>query len=130
MPHLATALGAKDDPAFHQAYWRSFERTFGEQNSRMVKTMLLSKVKHGDTGDSEIDRICLGLRITMGWLADAIERTALHDAGYDSSATPKATDTEHRSKKEGGSDDDTPGRSGDTEAGEPMPPGRKRVLPS
>jgi len=51
----------------------------------MVKSMLLSKVKKADTGDAEIDRVCLGLRMTMGWLAEAIERTALHDAGYENS---------------------------------------------
>jgi len=49
----------------------------------MVKAMLLSKVKKADTGDTEIDRVCEGLRMTMGWLAEAIERTALHDAGYE-----------------------------------------------
>ena len=49
----------------------------------MVKAMLLSKVKKADTGDAEIDRVCLGLRMTMGWLAEAIERTALRDAGYE-----------------------------------------------
>jgi hypothetical protein len=40
-------------------------------------------VKKADTGDTEIDRVCQGLRMTMGWLAEAIERTALHDAGYE-----------------------------------------------
>jgi len=48
----------------------------------MVKTMLLSKVKKADTGDTELDRVCQGLRMTMGWLAEAIERTALQEAGY------------------------------------------------
>lgn len=48
----------------------------------MVKSMLLSKVKKADTGDTELDRVCQGLRITMGWLAEAIERSALHEAGY------------------------------------------------
>ena len=59
----------------------------------MVKAMLLSKVKKGDTGDAEIDRVCLGLRMTMGWLAEAIERSALSDAGFenapDDGDTPK-----------------------------------------
>ena len=45
--------------------------------------MLLSKVKRADTGDTELDRVCQGLRMTMGWLAEAIERSALHEAGYE-----------------------------------------------
>ncbi|TMA01199.1 MAG: hypothetical protein E6J99_03195 [Methanobacteriota archaeon] len=53
----------------------------------MVKSMLLSKVKKGDTGDAEIDRVCLGLRMTMGWLAEAIERSALSEAGLENAAT-------------------------------------------
>jgi len=85
VPHLAKTKGARDDPAFQQAYWRAFDKTFGDQNAHMVKSMLLSKVKKADTGDAEIDRVCLGLRMTMGWLAEAIERTALHDAGYENS---------------------------------------------
>jgi hypothetical protein len=85
VPHLAKVKGARDDPAFQQAYWRAFDKTFGGQNAQMVKSMLLSKVKKADTGDAEIDRVCLGLRMTMGWLAEAIERTALHDAGYENS---------------------------------------------
>jgi hypothetical protein len=83
-------MGVKDDPAFQKAYWSIFEKTFGDQNAHMVKSMLLSKVKRGDTGDTEIDRVCLGLRMTMGWLAEAIERAALEEAGYgDSSRDPK-----------------------------------------
>jgi hypothetical protein len=76
-------LGARDDPSFQQAYWRAFDKTFGDQNGPMIKAMLLSRVKKGDTGEAEIDRVCLGLRMTMGWLADAIERSALSEAGYD-----------------------------------------------
>jgi len=83
VPHLTKAMGARDDPAFQQAYWRAFDKTFGDQNAHMVKSMLLSKVKKADTGDAEIDRVCLGLRMTMGWLAEAIERTALQEAGYE-----------------------------------------------
>jgi hypothetical protein len=48
----------------------------------MVKAMLLSKVKRADTGETELDRVCLGLRMTMGWLAEAIERAALEESGY------------------------------------------------
>lgn len=55
----------------------------------MVKSMLLSKVKKSDTGETELDRVCLGLRMTMGWLAEAIERTALLDAGYENSGGGK-----------------------------------------
>jgi len=89
VPHLAKTLGARDDPAFQQAYWRAFDKTFGDQNARMVKSMLLSKVKKADTGDTELDRVCLGLRMTMGWLAEAIERTALHEAGYENELPKK-----------------------------------------
>lgn len=55
----------------------------------MVKSMLLSKVKTADTGDTEIDRVCQGLRMTMGWLAEAIERAALEESGFDASGKPK-----------------------------------------
>jgi hypothetical protein len=89
VPHLAKTLGARDDPAFQQAYWRAFDKTFGDQNAHMVKAMLLSKVKKADTGDAEIDRVCLGLRMTMGWLAEAIERTALTEAGYENAGGHK-----------------------------------------
>jgi hypothetical protein len=89
VPHLATRIGARDDPAFQKAYWRVFDKTFGDQNAHMVKSMLLSKVKSADTGDSEIDRACQGLRMTMGWLAEAIERAALEEAGFDVSGGPK-----------------------------------------
>jgi len=77
-------MGAKDDPAFQKAYWSVFEKTFGDQNATMVKSMLLSKVKRAETGDTEIDRVCQGLRMTMGWLAEAIERAALDESGYGS----------------------------------------------
>jgi hypothetical protein len=89
VPHLAKQLGVRDNPAFQQAYWRAFDKTFGDQNAHMVKTMLLSKVKKGDTGDAEIDRVCLGLRMTMGWLAEAIERTALNEAGFENAPDDK-----------------------------------------
>jgi hypothetical protein len=89
VPHLATRVGARDDPAFQKAYWQAFDKTFGDQNAHMIKSMLLSKVKSADTGDSELDRVCQGLRMTMGWLAEAIERTALEEAGFDASAGPR-----------------------------------------
>src|SRR5437016_14448397 len=85
VPHLAKVKGARDDPAFQQAYWRAFDKTFGDQNAHMVKAMLLSKVKKADTGDAEIDRVCLGLRMTMGWLPAAVEPTALHDTASENS---------------------------------------------
>lgn len=42
--------------------------------------MLLAKFPPGDAGLSEIERVTVGLRETMGWVADAIERTALNEA--------------------------------------------------
>lgn len=84
----------------------------------MVKSMLLEKLKHGDTGDAEIDRVCLGLRTTMGWLADAIERTALHDAGYESKRPP------------GGGDSASSADSEPVREEEELPASKKRVLPS
>lgn len=81
MCHLATPLGLKDNPKFEAAYWTVFRSFFGEQNSQMVKSMLLTKVEKADTGAREIDRVCMGLRQTMGWAADAIERKALAEVG-------------------------------------------------
>lgn len=80
MSHLATPLGVREDAAFQQAYWKVFESFFGDQNARVVKATLLAKVKKGDTGDGELDRICFGLRQTMGWVAEAIEKRALSEA--------------------------------------------------
>lgn len=82
MPHLATPLGVKEDPAFQKAYWKIFEQFFGEANSATVKAMLLAKHNKGDTGDAELDRVCFGLRQTMGWLAEAIEKRALQETGH------------------------------------------------
>lgn len=76
-------MGVREDPGFQKAYWHIFDTTFGDQNATMVKSMLLSKVKSADTGDAEIDRVCQGLRMTMGWLAEAIERAALKESGFD-----------------------------------------------
>ena len=39
--------------------------------------MLLAKNETADTGSEELDRICFGLRQSMGWLAEAIERKAV-----------------------------------------------------
>lgn len=90
-PHLATTLGVRNDPAFQKAYWRAFERTFGEQNARMVKGLLLARIKRADTGEGEIDRVCLGLRTTMAWLAESIEKSALQEAGLAGLAAPPST---------------------------------------
>jgi hypothetical protein len=43
--------------------------------------MMLAKNAKADTGNAEIDRVCYGLRQTMGWLAEAIERKALSAIG-------------------------------------------------
>lgn len=77
MVHLAGPMGVRDDEAFQQAYWRFFEEFFGKQNSAVIKAMLLAKNAKADTGDDELDRVCYGLRKTMGWLAEAIERKAI-----------------------------------------------------
>ena len=81
MPHIATSLGVQGDPKFEAAYWKIFRSFFGEQNSSMVRATLLTKFDHGDTGDSDLDRVCFGLRQTMGWAAEAIERRALAEIG-------------------------------------------------
>lgn len=82
MSHLATPLGVREDQAFQEAYWKVFDAFFGDQNARVVKATLLAKVKKGDTGDAELDRICFGLRQTMGWVAEAIEKRALRETGH------------------------------------------------
>ena len=74
-------MGLKDDEAFQKAYWKSFDDFFGKQNSGIVKAMLLAKNTRAETGDGEVDRVCFGLRQTMGWLAEAIERKALSAIG-------------------------------------------------
>jgi len=82
MPHLAGKLGVKSDENFQKAYWKYFEEFFGKQNSAVVKAMLLAKNDKADTGSEEIDRVCFGLRQSMGWLAEAIERKALAAANH------------------------------------------------
>ena len=82
MSHLATPLGIGHDKEFEEAYWKVFESFFGDQNARVVKATLLAKVKKGDTGEDDVDRICYGLRQTMGWVAEAIEKRALRETGH------------------------------------------------
>jgi hypothetical protein len=74
-------MGVKDDKEYQGAYWRAFEEFFGKQNSAVIKAMMLAKNSKADTGNAEIDRVCYGLRQTMGWLAEAIERKALSAIG-------------------------------------------------
>jgi len=75
--HIAGTMGMKHNEAFEKAYWKTFEEFFGKQNSLVVKAMLLARNDTADTGTEEIDRVCFGLRQSMGWLAEAIERKAL-----------------------------------------------------
>jgi hypothetical protein len=81
MAHLASSIGVKDDPKFEAAYWKVFRSFFGEQNSWMVRATLLTKYDKADTGATDLDRVCFGLRQTMGWAAEAIERRALSEIG-------------------------------------------------
>jgi hypothetical protein len=80
MSHLATKVGAHDDRRFQEAYWHVFEAFFGPQNARVLKATLLAKVDRADTGTTEVDRVCFGLRQSMGWVAEAIEKKALAEA--------------------------------------------------
>lgn len=89
MSHLAVPKGVRDDDSYQQAYWRTFEGFFGKPNSAVVKAMLLAKHDKADTGDGELDRVCFGLRQTMGWLAEAIERKAIAQLGEMSTARPR-----------------------------------------
>jgi len=81
MSHLASRLGLRGDKSFEAAYWETFEAFFGKANAPMVRTTLLARIARGDQGGSELDRVCTGLRQTMGWAADAIERKALEKIG-------------------------------------------------
>jgi len=74
-------MGVKHDKEYQSAYWKAFEEFFGKQNSAVIKAMMLAKNSKADTGNAEIDRVCYGLRQTMGWLAEAIERKALSAIG-------------------------------------------------
>src|SRR2546428_8433146 len=86
--HLAGPLGLKKDESYPAAYWKAFEEFFGPKNGPIVKAMLLARNDRVDTGDSELDRVCFGLRQTMSWLAEAIERKAIASVGK---AAPKRT---------------------------------------
>ena len=81
--HLAAGLGVRDDEAFQAAYWKAFEEFFGPNNAPVVKAMMLARNAKADTGKGEIDRVCFGLRQTMSWLAEAVERRALASVGLD-----------------------------------------------
>lgn len=43
--------------------------------------MLIARHDIADTGNADIDRVCYGLRQTMSWLAEALERKALESVG-------------------------------------------------
>jgi len=81
MTHLASLLGLRGDRAFEAAYWEIFDSFFGKHNAPMVKATLLARVSKVEGSGNEVDRVCLGLRQTMGWAADAIERKALEKIG-------------------------------------------------
>ncbi len=89
MPHIATSLGIRKDAKFRKAYWEAFERFFGPANSQVIKAMLLAKTPIGDTGEEEIDRVCYGLRSTMAWLAEAIEKSAINVVGSQPASSGK-----------------------------------------
>lgn len=86
MAHLSGPLGLKDDDRFQAAYWKAFDDFFGKQNAMVVKAMLLAKNPKADTGNSDLDRVCFGLRQTMGWLAEAVEKKALAAVGHTETA--------------------------------------------
>jgi hypothetical protein len=83
--HLASPLGLRNDEHFRAAYWKAFEDYFGEKNAPVIKAMLVAQHTKVDTGTGEIDRVCFGLRQTMAWLAEAIERKALESVGESAS---------------------------------------------
>ncbi|HEX9341403.1 MAG TPA: hypothetical protein VF992_09615 [Thermoplasmata archaeon] len=91
--HLASRLGVKNDKYFQAAYWKAFEEFFGPTNAPVIKAMLVARHVKVDTGSADIDRVCFGLRETMSWLAEAIERKALDSVGQSvarASETPRA----------------------------------------
>lgn len=79
--HLAGPLGLKNDRRYEAAYWQAFEEFFGPTNAPVVKAMLITRNQRVDTGTADVDRVCFGLRQTMSWLAEAIERKALANVG-------------------------------------------------
>ena len=88
MPESIASHGT-DGEAYRRAYWRAFDRFFGGSNAAVVKAMLLAKYPHGDHGDDEVDRVAYGLRHTMGWIADAIDRAARAEAPTPGDIGPK-----------------------------------------
>jgi hypothetical protein len=86
--HLAGQFGLRDDDSYQDAYWKAFQEFFGPNNAPIVKAMLLERNERVDTGDGELDRVCFGLRETMSWLAEALERKALKSVGKDASKAP------------------------------------------
>jgi len=87
----------KADESYGAAYWKAFEESFGATNAPVVKAMLLARNDRGDTGDAELDRVCFGLRQTMSWLAEAIERRAIASAGKGGSKTAPASQKRRKS---------------------------------
>jgi len=79
--HLARSMGLRGDESYRAAYWKAFEEFFGPRNAPVVKAMLLARHDKADTGHEELDRVCFGLRQTMSWLAEAIERKAIATVG-------------------------------------------------
>ena len=88
--HLASRLGVKNDKSFQAAYWKAFNDFFGPTNAPVIKAMLIARHVKVDTGNAEVDRVCFGLRETMSWLAEAIERKALESVGQ---AVPRPSGT-------------------------------------
>ena len=102
--HLASRLGVKNDKYFQAAYWKAFEAFFGPTNAPVIKAMLVARHIKVDTGSSDLDRVCFGLRETMSWLAEAIERKALDSVGQPvsrSSGTPPAAKSPGKKGKSG-----------------------------
>jgi len=71
----------KNDKSFQTAYWKAFNDFFGPTNAPVIKAMLIARHVKVDTGNADLDRVCFGLRETMSWLAEAIERKALESVG-------------------------------------------------
>jgi hypothetical protein len=87
---MAAPHAHRGDEAFVSAYWKAFNRFFGPANGPVVRAMLLTRFERGDSSNGEIDRVCYGLRQTMGWIAEAIERAALADLGVSTQSTTEA----------------------------------------
>ena len=76
MANIKRKSGEQRDAEFEEAYWKAFERFFGPQNSVIIKAMLLARKPASETCADEIDRVNCGLRDTMAWVAEAIEKSA------------------------------------------------------